>query len=409
MTTVTSWVGKSRTIQILANQDLPLSYIRSDLLIPNAQITWDPPSGPPGVGSYVIQSSIPKGYIVSYDVEYQLTGYMYTDPDKNTYFNLTTYYNRINQPPAPIYTSIPQNVPKYWRYGPNSDNPGVKVSGLGGAPSSLSYVTTTTNVCQCGAIGNFCCHTPTGITLNIIVTINVANNCGSNNLSEPICREICSSNPGPCKVGYDEHCLNNKFPDRIADPVCLSFYGNWIKNNASDTFIDTQAKLYCRQYYKGFGDLDPKGNNTNRTVAQRQYDLQICGCNLTAPGEDLDPGIKLYQNYFDNLVAQHPGYSSYGEQVRCTYNYCASTLLCNVPQCIIDPSVDNSGNINGGVNITISAECNKILNGDTDTSILNIILIVVLILVIIIIFVYFIYSPLKPRKATVKPPLPKHG
>lgn len=409
---VSSWTGVA-TMQIISNQNLPDSYIPTDKLLENPLVTWTP-RRPEGTSNGTLQATFTPGYVVSYNVTYELNGSMYTDPYKDSYFDIYTNYTNSANSVVRMYNSTSQSTKSVWNYGPNGDLPVIKVSPLPAPPLGITYSTRTTNVCQCGTVfGNDCCHRPTGVTLNMYVTINVALNCGTSNLGLPICRDICSANPEACKVDYDTFCLDNNNPDNIALPYCTSFYGNWIKNRGSDTYIDTQAKLYCRKYYKGFEDLNPNNGDSKIPILKRQYDTQICSCNLTTPDEAIDPGLTLYQNYFDNLVKQYPGYATYGEQVRCTFNPCATSLFltkeipvkgCQVPQCINDVSVDNAGVINGDINIsTVISGCGTIVNGSLWDAMILIVIVVIVIALILIILFYFVYSPRKARKFPATP------
>jgi hypothetical protein len=87
--TTTHWIGTA-SIVVLNNADIGrYKKVSVDIDLSKVPIDWQ--NGPPdGSSSPTLDSTFTQGYVVSYVVNYELTGNMYRDAGQQNYLNITT-------------------------------------------------------------------------------------------------------------------------------------------------------------------------------------------------------------------------------------------------------------------------------------------------------------------------------
>jgi hypothetical protein len=296
--TTTHWIGTA-SINVL-NQPNNLGRFKKTIVNVDpskAMVDWQN-GAPDGATNLSLSSEFTPGYIVSYVVNYELTGTMHADLYQRNYFDITTT-DFFTKQTGIIPDIIPQNQHSEWNYGPNNLYP----SKEGHVPSRFIFEATTTEV---GLL-----YTAYNMNLTVHYQVTVVKSCSVANINDPICSISCLNNVNACTATYNAYCLDPNNPARIAEPVCYNYYGKYINVNlTSDSLIDEQAGRYCLSKYPGgLADL-AKSNNP--------VDIDICSCNLPANSSDTNATI-LYQNFFNDLEKQIPAFQQFGSQPKCLY------------------------------------------------------------------------------------------
>jgi hypothetical protein len=105
---------------------------------------------------------------------------------------------------------------------------------------------------------------------------------------------MCQADPRLCYVDYDQYCLKGD-PSLIATPVCKGYLSELIDITGSTPDIDPVISI---------------------PDEERQADITICACHLTAKDVPDPQRTVLYDRYFDNLVAKFPAFAAYGASIQ---------------------------------------------------------------------------------------------
>lgn len=390
MTQPTKYKGTA-SISILNNAEMPPNTWISVRLPTSIPVDWHG-NAPQGRSDDTLFATFTQGYDVSYTVQYVLGGYIYVDSGSAQFVEQTIDARTgETQPPNMLSPTKGAGFWYYWTFGTADGSPPFTVP-IGVLPGAIRYSVQRSGI-------NYAPHQ---MTWQIFYTINVALSCTPANITTQICRDIClGSLSEGCHIAYDNYCLGGD-PKLLATDTCKDFYTKWIAVNGSDEGIDRQARAYCSAKYKGFQDLFEGGNGI--PDEERLRDIQICSCNLVAePGPDPE-GTVLYQNFFNALAAQFPGFGVYGASIqqKCLIPQCASSAFkpagvgpggCKVPQCIDLVSITNNGTINGNVTIDSSNACQQTAAGDGGLTITTVVIIVLAVLLVIYAILYFFWTP----------------
>jgi len=383
----TTWSGTAR-VPLLTNANIP-GYANTHVIPinPATPVTWTNGISPPGGSTPNLGATYPSGYAISYLCTYEVSGYMYCDPDRDSWMNV--YTNTSEQ--TAMYTFVPQPIKNYWNYGPDPSTQ--LVANSQGLPKNVSYNFFTSD----WTAG----HYPMNFTWVMNVAISVSSECTQDNIHSQVCQNICNINPSSqqCYFAYQGYCLNPDAPENLADPICTSYLSRYIATNNSNGNIDAQAIRYCKKY-TGFADLFQ--SNANHTDLERAVDTPICSCFLSAPADDPN-ATELYDVYQENLAKVIPQYGAVGIKNKCLVPQCASASFlpsnipartggCPVPKCINTVVINNDGTINSIVTQSCGAD------PTTDYIVLIVVMVILVILAIVGIAYYFYTTPSKPRK-----------
>lgn len=381
------------SFSVLNNADLPPnSWISVEVPADTIPIEWQG-AAPDGRSGDVLAATFTQGYQVSYEVRYYLGGWIYLDAGNSAQFIERTvdWFTGVEAPPNTLNPSKGAGQWYYWKFGTADGSPQYTVP-VGVVPRSIRYSVQRSGI-------NYAAHQ---MYWQIHYTITVIRDCTIGNITNQICQDLClASLSESCYVNYNTYCLQGD-PKKIAEPVCKDFFTKWIAVKGSDNNIDNQARRYCSAKYDGFSDLFyGKSGIPN---AERLKDVPICACNLEAkPGPDPE-GTVLYNNFFNALAAQYPGFGVFGASIqqKCLVPQCASAAFkpagvgpggCSVPQCIDLVTVTNNGTINGNVTIDSSTSCQQTAEGKGGLTIATVVIIVLVVLVIIFAIAYFFLTP----------------
>lgn len=392
MTQPTKYTGTA-SISVLNNADLPPNTWISVRIPPSIHVDWHG-NAPQGRSDDTLFATFTQGYEVSYTVQYVLGGTIYIDSGSAQFVEQTVDARTGEiQPVNTLNPTKGAGLWYYWQFGTANGSPPYTVP-VGVLPGAIRYSVQRSGVK----------YAPYGMTWHIYYTINVALSCTPANITTQICRDIClGSLSESCHIAYDNYCLAGD-PKLLATDTCKDFYTKWIAVNGSDEGIDRQARAYCSAKYRGFQDLFE--GRPGIPEADRLRDIQICSCNLVAePGPDPE-GTVLYQNFFNSLAAQFPGFGVFGASIqqKCLVPACASSAFkpagvgpggCKVPQCIslASVTVENGGTINGNVTIDSSTSCQQTAAGDGGLTITTVVIIVLAVLIVLYAILYFFWTP----------------
>jgi hypothetical protein len=386
MATDTNVYTGTATIQVLTDitgrlySPIYTSYTWNLNTIP---IIWNAVTGtPPGSSSGTLAATFPQGYVVAYNVYYNVIGEQYNDPGA-----VNVLLTQLKSGSITIPAPVPQNIPQMWNYGSNLTgiNPALKTPyNLNIPPQSINYRFDSTSTFN---------YPQNDFSWGLIIIVTVTKSCTLGDIDAPLCLDICNADPQSCYVTYAEHCLTPGNEERIGMPICKNYISEYISRGTSTPQIDAATRRYCALRYHGFADLFSP--NPNVSPQQQANDLPICACNLTAAGST-DPDL-LYNNYYKSLIMKDPALANVPFQPRCLLGQCAAATFlpvgippggCKLPACLNIVTINNDGTINGNVTVNTSAECqNSLFPGE---NIIVFILIIILVLVVIVIIIYII-------------------
>ena len=404
MSLPTSYTGTA-TIDILVDEVVGNRQVVTNTITPTQPpplVTWTNSSGtnttPPGTKfANTLAAEFPAGYIVALKVQYKLKGYQggLAGTTITAIIKTSGYKGELvvdNIPP-----SFNRGANSHWEY----STPTTYWTSVGSAvPTTLSLEF------QTNSAGNY---TARHVYWSVFYTFTVVNGCGDpNNADKPLCLSFCVQNPNtsPCPENYSMICLGSNV-EAISKEPCLSYYQAVASRQKTPIEVSAQIRRYCKRY-EGFSDLfDPNPGSPNEE--QRQKDVQLCACHLSAPENDPN-GTLLYDSFYKSLVSKFSifGDAEFQQQEKCLVPQCRSSPFpsseipvtgCSVPQCIQTAIIiNNDGTISGDptINQTI-AGCGSSGGGGGDTplfdQILGIVVIVLVVVVIaIIVLVFVVYG-----------------
>jgi len=411
--TYSGWVSE---VVLLNVDSASIATGQIPLRIPTTNITWDNNEFPDGWAGNTPTSNIPGGYVVKYDIYYALSGWWKFPITQvpPTIIYLWDYYDlsnlRVDYIPVNYYPDVNPN----WSYGPpvlfgpipsdylqkspTGQKPFVIPNSQGiNIPGSVSI-----NVPRDGPFSDI-----RSFTFQVLLRITVSRDC-STNIEAPICKEICAANPrsDACFTAYAGYCLNPDNPERIATSTCYNYLVSFVNNGGRSALIDDQAIRYCEKKYSGLQQF------YDATAGKDPVDFNICACNIKSREADDPKATVLYQNYFDSVVNQFPGFNTLGQKEKCVFSPCASSDIgyagmppngCNVPACVAIAQINNNGTINGNVTIDQNISgCGQYTDDSVSPWVVAVVVIVLVLILVLLFLILYYGSPSPPKNNTPK-------